>query len=308
WPLNFIRKLLSPAKALLDDQQFWTKQSDGLALFISPDHFETFTLPISFHAYRHIGNRFHLRPLLPMFHGDGRFFVLALSQQQIRFFEGMRHQIIPVRIEDLMPEETAKQLTYTDQYPNLQFHSAGTGGRHAIYHGHGAGKDQQDKELEKYFRLVDDGLMTMLFDEQVPMIIAGVDYMVHAYRQQSRYEYIVDELISGNPEHWSPVQLHEQAWSKMENHFQQKRQSAIDQYKELQNSPQTNQQSIDLVPEAANGRIDTLFINRDKFDLWGHFDPSQHIIEVHRRHRSHSECLLELAAKYTFLQGGKVYH
>jgi hypothetical protein len=43
-----VNKLLRPAQALLDDRVFWQNQSDGLALFLSTEGFNTYRLPCSF--------------------------------------------------------------------------------------------------------------------------------------------------------------------------------------------------------------------------------------------------------------------
>jgi hypothetical protein len=38
-------------------------------------------------------DRFHLKPLLPLLTGDGRFYILALSQNQVRLLQGTRYSV-----------------------------------------------------------------------------------------------------------------------------------------------------------------------------------------------------------------------
>ena len=52
------------------------------------------------------GDRFHLKPLLPLLTGDGRFYVLAVSQNAVRLLQGTRHSIHEIRPE-LMPKSFA---------------------------------------------------------------------------------------------------------------------------------------------------------------------------------------------------------
>ena len=189
------RKFLSPAFDLLEDNDFWMHLSDGLAVFLNGHLFEYFVVPINFNQQIHVGSSFYLRHLLPLMTGDDRFFLLALSQGEVRFFEGHKHHITPVIINDLVPESTSAVMQFARE-PVLQGHSAGT----YIHHGQGVGKDDHNKDLKQYFRQIDRGLMEMLFDERAPMVIAAVDYLVPLYKEISKYPHIVDAHISGNPE------------------------------------------------------------------------------------------------------------
>ncbi|HDQ74019.1 MAG TPA: hypothetical protein ENN19_18270, partial [Chloroflexi bacterium] len=86
-----VREMLKPAQRLLQEPGFWRNQSDGLAVFFTPETFHYYRLPLPFEELMVISNRFHLKPLLPFFASDGHFYILALSQNQIRLLEGTRH-------------------------------------------------------------------------------------------------------------------------------------------------------------------------------------------------------------------------
>jgi hypothetical protein len=40
-----------------------------------------------------VTDRFHIKPLLPLLSGDGRFYVLALSQSEVRLLQGTRYSV-----------------------------------------------------------------------------------------------------------------------------------------------------------------------------------------------------------------------
>lgn len=305
---NESNKLLQPAYDLYNEESFWSNLSDGLAMFISPDHSEYFELPIAFNTYHFVGDHYHLRSLLPMFNGDGRFFLLALSQNEVRFFEGSRNSITPVEIEDLMPENIEAELQLEENEKNLQFHGGGNRQSGPIYHGHGSGDDDKNANLEKYFRYIDKGLMRMLYDEEVPMIISAVDYLVPIYRSISQYEPIVDFHISGNPEHLSPIQLHEKAWQQMSPFFRREEEKDRKKFTKYALSNRSSIHKKDIVPAAANGKIETLFVNKNLSGHWGEFQAMQNRTELHPNRKAHSMCLLEFAAMNTFMQGGRVYN
>ena len=69
------RKLLEPAKKLIEDYDFWQQQSDGLAMFLAPELFRHYRLPLSFEELVVVTDRFHLKPLMPLLSDDGQYFV-----------------------------------------------------------------------------------------------------------------------------------------------------------------------------------------------------------------------------------------
>ena len=104
-----VREMLKPAQRLLQEPGFWRNQSDGLALFFTPETFHYYRLPLPFEELVVISNRFHLKPLLPFFASDGHFYILALSQNQIRLLEGTRHTVDEIDLESV-PSSIAEAL------------------------------------------------------------------------------------------------------------------------------------------------------------------------------------------------------
>ncbi len=80
-----VDELVAPARESLDDSDFWRHQSNGLAVFLSPGVLRYYRLPLNFEDLVIVANRYHLKPLLPLLTGDGQFYVLALSQNEVRF-------------------------------------------------------------------------------------------------------------------------------------------------------------------------------------------------------------------------------
>ena len=105
--------LLKPAKDLLLDGLFWKHQSDGLVIFLSQDFFRFYRVPAEFPDIAVVTGRFHLKPLLSYFSGDGRFYVLALSQNEVRLYDGSRFSLSGVDLEG-MPRSLSDALRYDD--------------------------------------------------------------------------------------------------------------------------------------------------------------------------------------------------
>ena len=105
-----IKRLLEPAQALPGNVLFWRRQSDGLALFLSADLFRSFCLPESFDELdRRYADNFHIKPLLPLLSGDRRFYILALSQKEIRLLEGTGQNVQEIELESV-PKSLAEAL------------------------------------------------------------------------------------------------------------------------------------------------------------------------------------------------------
>ena len=94
-------EVLRPARELIEDEAFWRHQSDGLALFLRTGWFRCYRLPLRFEETVVVSDRFHVSPLLPLLSGDGRFFVLALSENEARLLAGTRFAVHEVNVPGL---------------------------------------------------------------------------------------------------------------------------------------------------------------------------------------------------------------
>lgn len=303
---NEVQAFLKPVSDLLDDRLFWRYQSDGLALFLTDDHFQKFTLPVKFEAFNYVSNEFYLKPLMPMFGGDGRFFILALELEDVNFYEGTRHSIAEVYIDDLTPSKLQDRVGYDYREKFLQFRSQQEGQGNALFHGHGDPEANRKGEIKKYFKAINDGLMEMLHDEDPPMVVASLDYFFPIYKEVNDYKNLFVNHISGNPADADILTLHEKAWRQLQPHFDEERKQKLAHFKELQVSEKTSSDIAEVLPAVLDGRVDTLFL-QNKAEVWGIYDPTTREVTLHETHHAPNVSLLNLAAIKTFLKGGHVY-
>ena len=297
------QKYLSAAYALIEDEQFWLELSDGLAIFLSNDQFEHYIVPIDFQSFVYVGNQFYLRQLFPVLINDDKFFILALSQNGIRFFEARRNSIAPVKIKDLVPNAMNELIGVDVSKSTLQAHSGGSGDM--IFHGHSS---ENNDYLKKYFRVIDDGLMTMLHDENAPMVIYSVDYQIPIYKEISKYSNVADFSIKGNPENDDPILIHEKAWAGMKNYFSRNLERAKTVFNEALANNKASFSIQDIVPASMNGKVETLFVDSKIDEVWGIYNKSNNTVSIHKNRRPDSNCLLQDAAIATFNNGGMVYN
>jgi hypothetical protein len=300
------KTFLEPARKLLDDRVFWQHQSDGLAVFASPKTFHSYRLPFSFTELVVVTDRFHVKPLLPLLSGDGRFYVLALSQKQVRLLQGTRHSVGEVNLEDV-PTSLVEALGGEERERQLQFHTAARGGS-AIFHGHGSAGDESEhkKDLLRYFKQIDRGLQDLVCAERIPLVLAGVDYLLPIYREANTCAQLIDEGIVGNPDGLSARELHDKAWSVLEPHFARAQARASAKYRELAGTGKTSSDLNNIIPSAYQGRVDSLFVAVG-VQRWGAFEANAGELEVHESRQPGDQDLLDLAAVQTLAHAGDVY-
>lgn len=300
---------LAPLNALTGDGDLWQHQQEGFAVFRSPDFFRTYRLPESFDELVMVDDRLFLKPLFRLFGSDRRFYVLALSRNRVRLLAGDRFHVreldlgeVPRSLEEALGEEVTQQtVNYHTRGPSSKGHTAGP-----IFHGHGAGDTDIKDDVRRFFHRVEDALPTLDLDRSLPMVVAGVDYLLPIYRDVSRWPNLVEEGITGNPDELRPEELHEQAWQIVEPLFQEERRRAAERYGTLTVRGRASSRLDEVVPAAHDGRVETLFTARGAH-VWGFYDRGSREVRNLAAQRDGREDLLDLAAVQTVLHGGTVF-
>jgi hypothetical protein len=312
WRQKDIDELLETPRQLLTEAPFWQHQLDGLAVFVSPDVFETYRLPLGFEPLTIVSDRFHVKPILPLFSDDGRFHILALSQGKVRLFQGTRHVVDEIELKDT-PRSIDDALWYDDPEAQLQHHTStsGPGGEPAaepgvVHHGQGVTDDEHLQRLRRYFDDVSDAVHEQLGDEDTPLVLAAVDYLHPIYKEVDHSPHLLDEGIEGNPDEMSAEELHEQAWSIVEPLFTEAKEEVRERYKQMAHTEQASDDLGTIVPAAVQGRVDALFVAVGT-QKWGVYDMDSHSIQVHDESQNGDEDLLDFAAVQTMAYGGTVY-
>jgi hypothetical protein len=311
-------EFLQPIQELIDsDENFWQENNnEGLAVFIASGVFRYYRLPLNFDELVVVTDRFHLKPLLPLLKGDGQYYVLALSQQDVRFFECTRSSVREIELEDV-PKSLDETLQYDDTSKDGQRRmSTPKGGtnnsfQHAgSFHGQGSpGQDKFQRDMEQHFFAIDRGLHKYLHNKRAPLVLAGVEHIFPGYREANSYQHLVDEGIAGNPELLKPEELQAKAWEIVEPLFLQEQQEAIEHYKELAGATERTSTDIkEVVLAAYYGQVEQLFVAVG-VQQWGIFNPSVNTptVDLHSEPELGDEDLLDAAAIHTLLNGGTVY-
>jgi hypothetical protein len=302
------RKLLVPAAGLPENDSVWQHQSEGLAIFISPDVFQTYHVPINFKESVAVAGRFQIKPLLPMLSGDGSFYILALSQNRIRLLQCSRYTARELDLEGIVPLNLAGTVARHETQRQESHHMGGRGGgkEGMVFSGQNIG-DEAKNNITRFFHQVNNGVHhRILPDDTAPLILAGVNYLHPIYKAVNTYPHMFDKGIDGNPEEISNEDLHKQAWQIMQPFFDKMHMEANAEYTRLAGSGHTSNDIKEIVSAAYKGSVKLLFVALD-LQNWGTFDLNSNTTSLHSKSEPYDEDLLDFAAAYTIMHRGTVY-
>ncbi len=309
------RELIAPAEDLLEDSLFWSYQSDGLALFLGPDSAYAYRLPIFFEEIIRYDRTYLIRPLLPIFYGDGRYYVLVLSKSGVRLLQCSRFTFSEIELGAEASGGLQEILDLFDFEKSIQWRETsagvpGQGSASSVFHGHGAQSDDANMKprLVAYLKKLDEIVNDRLNGERSPMVVASVDYIRAMYSNASHYDGILKEGIDGNSDSEHDENLVQRAWRLVQPSFENEKKRSVDRLNQFLGSGDrrgtTNMETI--VAQAWSRLIETLFVPVG-YTCWGRFDPDALSTEIHPQRAIDDQDLLNLACIWT-LQGGGTLH
>lgn len=301
-------ELLDPIRALIDEAGFWRRTGRGAALFSAPGLFRAFRLIEPAPSRAVLGERFFLRPLLGRL-DDVAFRVLAISRNRVRLLEGGPESLSELDLGP-MPGSFDEALGELQLYRGLQHHSAtpaGRGRRSVIFHGHGAGDEENlEDDLFRYFRLVADGLRQRLGENGPPLVIAAAAEHLPLLGRARLPGTVLDDAVAGNPDHLSEHELHGLAWPVVEAWARGADATEVERVHGCSDRTRLTSEVSAVLRAAAAGRIDTLLTARGA-ELWGTFETATQATVVHTTPEPGDEELINRAACETLLGRGAVH-
>ncbi len=305
-----VQKLMHPAEELLWNREFWQQQGDGLAIFLSNDFHKVYRLPIEFEESLNTGNSFHIKPLLPGLGRGIRFYILAISLNNIRLFEGNADTVSEMELN--FPTSMEETLAMDDPERSLNMHSSSSSSSEGragagTFHGHGDDVDEK-KNILRFFQSVNQGLNQVLDDKNIPMVLAGVDYLLPIFREASSYQNLLEDGILGNPDRENLKELHEKAWQIVHPLFKASQKKAFEKFEQLRGQ-KSNLATSDLkaaVRAAVFGQVETIFVPIE-MHKWGRYDAENNKVILQDGPNPQNEDLFDFAATQTFLNSGQVF-
>lgn len=300
-----IERLLEPGYELIRNDSFWNTLSPGLAVFIADGFFKYIKMPVTPLEETIMESSFYVTPLIPALISKEYFYVLVISKQQVKLFKadafGMEY--VPVEVPQGVAE--VKRLSEKDASTWRTGGRGGTGG--ASFHGAGGGNPDDKTNVAVYFEAVDDILFKEIFNkENVPLLLAGVEYLIPIYKSVCDYHNIWEEGLTGSHEHDDMATLYGEAKKVMEPYFNQRLNKALTMFGNQIATALTSSMAEGILPAAYYGRVSHLFVCKGEH-IWGTFDEASNKLMLHNSPEEGGEDLIDNAVVKTLANGGEVF-
>lgn len=279
-------RILGPVDMILEHPGFWDNKSEGIAAFFTTDSFAWHSLQYRFDEMVVVTDRFHLKPLLRNAAQNRRFYLLVLSEEQIRFFEASELGISEPYVKGI-PKNSAVFLT-----PE-------TGGD-------SFGEEEKQGRLLELFKKVDKAVTTHLKDDDAPLILAGEEQLHPVYYDANTCSNLIKIGIGGNADKLSAKELLAKALPIIKPVFRRRREKALSSFQENIATGLASNNFAKIFNAARSGRIETLFVPVGK-QKWGKFDNQTNYLEINEQAKPGDKDLLCVASTRTLRGGGEVF-
>lgn len=267
-----IEALLQPARDVIKQRSFWQHQGSGLAIYLADGTSRMLRLPEVVDESVTIGPHFNIKPLLGAVVSSEPFYVLALSEQRARLYQGARNDL--VEIEDQgFPLAADEVVGVRDAEVQLQ-HDVGLpprGGRgdrghrgdmgQTGYHGHGEGETKLESDTLHFVKAVAERVASYLYGDEAPLVLAVDNQLFGLYRREHSRGRLVDSDHLGSPDALQPHEIRERAWKIASPLLQADRSAMLDRFGTAAAAGRSAQGFAEVAVAAREGKIDTLFFD-----------------------------------------------
>jgi len=291
--------------AILQDHQ---PQGRSIAVLRSPDVFRVAWIEEVVKRRAEIGPHFYIRPLLPELTRDKTFYILALSQKNVRLLR------CTARTSEEIPFPKHVASSY-DAYMNTEKpdHVAdnratagpGVGSSKGVMFTTSSDREDKDEYLAHFFRQIDRGVEEVLRGKTEPVVLVGVEYELALYRSLNSNLHLAQESVQGAPNSLKSGEMHARALDAMVRCYEKKVDEALAQYNHKVGAGASNRLK-EVVTAAHDGRVLTLLVS-DSLERTGVFDESTHTVKGRETGSSEDEDLVNDAAVQTILHAGHTF-
>lgn len=283
-------------------------QAKAVAVFRSHSVFNVTWIQDQVQTRALAGPHFYIRPLLGALEKGKRFYLLALSQNNVRL---LRCTLRTSEEVALPPGTTtgfdAYMNTAKPDHVRNNLSSAGPSGGHTKGVGGttDTGREDKGEYLGHFFRQIDRGVNELLRGSSDPLVLAGVEYELAQYHALNTYPHLLDEDAKGAPNGLRAGEMHARAIEALEGSYEKKVDAVLAEYNHKVGGGASNRLK-DVVTAAHDGRVLTLLVS-DSLETTGTFDERTHAVKGHATGISEDEDLVNDAAVQTILHAGQVF-
>ncbi|MEO1114787.1 MAG: hypothetical protein AAFY05_20735 [Pseudomonadota bacterium] len=243
---------------IVEDDDFWGRQSESLVVFATPEHVRTFRLPNHLTDAVQISDRFHLTPLLRAVAFPHNALALVLGQNGVRANE----------INGDRPAGEVKVSGMPDG-------AASVAGKSSILgrapKGRLQGSEGQKIHLLAYSRRVDAALRPLLAGRDIPLVLVAHEPMRSIFLSVCSYDNVLHGQPEGVSEESSDSEIASAARQLIDGFYE----DLLNGVRETYASRVSDRRASDSVSEVARlatfGAVETLLVDMEA-DVPGKID------------------------------------
>ncbi len=240
-----VEPLLSRLDALVNDIDY-RYTLDGLALFVNRDIGRRFILPFTLPERVVVDETFWTRGLVFALNRTPRYWVLALSEQPTRLFEGVREHLQEITDEGF-------PMTHT-----------GPGGERGLPNDPAVNRSAyRDERHRQFFRQVSAALTPFISDDPLPLALVGVDRYLAFFREVSPHASAVVTTVTGNHDKTPAHELGKLVWPLVEQNLAIRRAEALKELDAAVGAQKYASTLGEVWRFAHEGRVDVLLVEED---------------------------------------------
>jgi hypothetical protein len=280
----------------------------SIAVLRSPDVFRVVLLQHEVGTEAGFGPQFRIRPLLLELTRGKSFYLLALSQANVRLL----HCTLTSSEEVPLGEGV---ITNFDRFMNS------TEPDHARVMGAAVGpsggsarttvatttseRESRDQFLSHFFKQIDRGVAGHLKGSHEPLITVGVDYEHTFYKRVNSYPNLLEEGVNGAANGLKSGEMQARALEVLNKSYEAKVDDVLADYNHRVGAGASNRLK-DVVTAAHDGRVLNLVI-ADRLSSTGSFDPATNQVKASANGDTQDRDLINDAAIQTILHAGNVF-
>lgn len=258
--------LLEPLQSLLNQNEFWQHQGEGLAIYVSPDGSRLFRLNRAVDEKVAVEESFFIQPLVCEQNTAGSYFVLSLSWDEATLYRRDGESLamvetpaLPAKFDELvLPRDPEESLQ------NTSHRSVGntTGTSTAMFHGQGEGEDKVEADRDQYLSLVGDEVSAAIYNTGLPLVVVATSEVTGHFEATTKVA--IDAKVDGSPSEWSDAEIREHAHTVANSHLKPDHNEFGERFGTAMAQSQASHDLATVLEAAQQGKIDSLMVCHDE--------------------------------------------
>ncbi len=304
---TLVRKLVDP---ITEAANHWDNEAGGetLVIFSTEQAFRLYWSPQTLEETITAADNILIRPFLDDIAGEKEFYILALSQNDIRLLRCNEHSAEEVELGSQMAHSLLENIGSEKPEQILGNRSSAgpsSGNSKGVMFSTNADNDKRDEYLLHFYKDVSKRVTELLKGQpKMPLVVCGVEYELAIYKTVDQYPNTCPHGVKGAPNGLKGGEMHSRALECLDKMREGELQELL-LHHDKQSGDAATAGVNEIVKAAHEGRVQHLLVASNGHAM-GNFDEASHRARTHQVPRSGDECLINAAAVQTILHGGDV--